>query len=366
MVLSFPLRAPADTNPLPQDTGYIGLYRTLQELRTTARLLHTTAHPDDEDGGMLTLEARGRGATVVLCTLTRGEGGQNKSGSAFSDELGLLRTLELLAADQYYGVEQRFTRVADFGYSKNANETIEKWGGHETVLRDLVRVIRTFRPDIIISRFQGTSADGHGNHEASGVLTKEAFRAAADPNRFPEQIKEGLLPWQAKKLYQGGLFRAGSDYTLRIDLGSYDPMLGASYAQFGLQGLAHQTSQGAGGARLSPGHRYGYYRLVDSVLPRSNAEPEKDFFDGIDTTLPALASRLGSEESKVPNLRPRLAEISRQVEVAVAALTPADPSRAAPALLKGLGVINGLIKDVQSKPICLQACTRSSGNSRMR
>ena len=119
--------------------------------------MHTTAHPDDEDGGMLTLEVRGHGVTGLQMTLTRGEGGQNKTGNAFGDELGILRTLEMLAADKYYGVEQRFSRVADFGFSKTADETFQKWGGHDIALADLVRVIRTFRPDVIITRFQGAS-----------------------------------------------------------------------------------------------------------------------------------------------------------------------------------------------------------------
>src|ERR1039458_5199462 len=120
---------PRFIDPLPQDTGPAGLQETLLRLRTTARLMQTVAHPDDEDGGMLTLESRGKGATVLLLTLNRGEGGQNKVGSNLFDVLGVLRTLELLGADRYYGVEQRFTRVADFGFSKNAGETFQKWQG---------------------------------------------------------------------------------------------------------------------------------------------------------------------------------------------------------------------------------------------
>ena len=201
---------PLFVDPLPQDTGAAGLQETLLRLRTTARLMQTVAHPDDEDGGMLTLESRGRGATVLLLTLNRGEGGQNKVGSNLFDVLGVLRTLELLGADRYYGVEQRFTRVADFGFSKNADETFQKWQGHDIALGDMVRVIRTFRPDVLVARFSGTDRDGHGHHQASSILTREAFRAAADPNRFPEQIKDGLLPWQAKKLYIGNVCGFGA------------------------------------------------------------------------------------------------------------------------------------------------------------
>jgi LmbE family N-acetylglucosaminyl deacetylase len=340
---SLPLRAQTRDNPdkpLAQDAGAAGLKEQLRKLSTTARLLHTTAHPDDEDGGMLTMEARGLGVNTTLLTLTRGEGGQNKVGSNLFDVLGVLRTLELLASDRYYGVEQRFTRVADFGFSKRANETFEKWQGHDVALADMVRVIRTFRPDVIASRFQGTERDGHGNHQAAGILTREAFRAAADPNRFPDQIAEGLLPWQAKKLYTDG-FGASSDYTVKLDTGTPDPLLGMSYVQFALQGLRHQLSQGAAGWSVEPGPHYTYYKLVDSVLPRP-ADQEQSFFDGIDTTLPGLASRLGSEESKVPFVRSTLVDIERKVKQA-GEDSEKDPSRAAGPLFSALNSLDELI-----------------------
>src|SRR5512143_3922118 len=214
--------------PLPQDTGASGLQQSIQHLRNTGRLLQSTAHPDDEDGGLLTLMSRGMGVHVTLLTLNRGEGGQNRTGSGLFDELGMLRTLELLAADRYYGVEQRFTRVVDFGFSKTPEETFEKWGGHDIALGDMVRVIRTFRPDVIVSRFQGAPRDGHGHHQAAGILSREAFRAAADPKRFPEQIQEGLLPWQAKKLYVDNV-REGEDYTVKFDANVESPLLGITY-----------------------------------------------------------------------------------------------------------------------------------------
>src|SRR5947208_8148337 len=275
---------------------------------------------------MLTLEARGNGATVVLFSVTRGEGGQNKFGAESSDDLGVLRTLELLQADKYYGVEQRFSRVADFGYSKTAEETFNKWHGHDIALADMVRVIRTFRPDVLVSRFSGTSRDGHGHHEAAGILTREAFHAAADANRFPEQIKEGLLPWQAKKLYVGnvcGFFAAtcpAENYTVKLNTGDVDPALGMSYIQFAMEGLRHQLSQGAGGWSVEPGDRYTYYKLVESVLPSTLDKDghEKDFFDGIDTSLPGLASGLGEEEKKVLDLRRELVEIAEQLKTASA------------------------------------------------
>src|SRR6516165_6012560 len=214
-----------DTQPLAADTGATGLKEMLRRLHSTARLMHTVAHPDDEDGGMLTLESRGHGVRVLQLTLNRGEGGQNKLGSNLFDELGIIRTLELLAADRYYGVEQRFTRVADFGFSKTPEETFQKWGDHDIALGDMVRVIRTFRPDVICTRFQGAPRDGHGHHQASGILTREAFRAAADPTRFPEQLSEGLQPWQAKKLYMDNV-RSGEDWTGQLETSKFDPLLG--------------------------------------------------------------------------------------------------------------------------------------------
>src|SRR5882762_2507310 len=269
-----PLKVSPD-QPLPQDVGAAGLRLTIKRLGTTARLMHTTAHPDDEDGGMLTFESRGRGTHTLLMTLTRGEGGQNKVGSSLLDSLGVLRTLELLGADRYYGVDQRFSRVADFGFSKNPEETLQKWQGHDVALGDMVRVIRTSRPDVLVARFSGTSRDGHGHHQASAMLTKEAFRAAADPKRFPEQVAEGLHPWQAKKLYVGNVCGFGAstcpaeNYTVKMNTGQQDPQLGRSYVQFAMQGLKHQLSQGAGGWSVEPGDRFTYYKLVESVLPRT-------------------------------------------------------------------------------------------------
>jgi len=325
----------------PPDRGSDALALMFTRLRTTARLLHTTAHPDDDDGSMLVYEARGQGTQTMMLTLNRGEGGQNKFGAALLDELGILRTLELLEADRFYGVEQRFTRVADFGYSKSPEESFQKWGGHDIPLGDMARVIRTFRPDVIVSRFDGSGRDGHGHHQAAGILSREAFRAAADPNRFPEQIREGLLPWQAKKLYVGNV-RGEENANLRLNVGTYDPSLGMSYAQFAIEGLRHQISQGFGGFYNPSGNLLRTYKLVDSVLA-ARPETEKSFFDGIDTTLPGLASRLGSEEGKAPFLRPALVAIAKSVDDSVAAFKVNDPSPSAAPLLNGLKQIDALI-----------------------
>jgi LmbE family N-acetylglucosaminyl deacetylase len=351
---------PADHyyEPLAQETGAAGLKLMLRRLPTTAGLMQTDAHPDDEDGGMLTLEARGKGVSTLLMTLNRGEGGQNKLGSNLFDALGVLRTLELLAADRYYGVEQRFSRVADFGYSKTAEETFQKWQGHDVALADMVRVIRAFRPDVLVARFSGTDRDGHGHHQASAILTREAFRAAADPNRFPEQIKEGLEPWQPKKLYIGNVCGFGAstcdtaNYTVKLNTGKEDPVLGTSYVQFALKGLRHQESQGVGSFTVPPGDRFTFYKLVDSVVdsPKDKDGHEQDFFDGIDTTLPGLASRLGDEEKKVAGLRDALTAVKLKVDEAMVAAEK-DPSAAAGPLIAAGGQIEKIIEQIKKSDI---------------
>jgi LmbE family N-acetylglucosaminyl deacetylase len=340
----------------------------LIKLHTTARLMQTDAHPDDEDGGMLTLESRGKGASVLLLTLNRGEGGQNKMGSNLLDVLGVLRTLELLAADDYYHVEQRFTRVADFGFSKNPEESFAKWQGHDPALADMVRVIRTFRPDVLISRFQGNARDGHGHHSAAGILTREAFRAAADPHRFPDQIAAGLAPWQPTKLYVGQGFMPAT-CAMSVDTTAVDPLLGMTYQQYALQGLRHQLSQGAGSWTPPPGGMRPFcYELVDTapdpgysgniVHPGTpfTGQQEHDFFDGIDTSLQGLAGRLGADESKAPFLRAALLLLSEQIDKAAAA-PESDPAAAAVPLLSGLRITRELISKVKDASLPAAAKT---------
>ena len=342
---------PAD---IPEDQGMVGLRLQLLRLSTTARLMQVVAHPDDEDGGMLTLEARGHGVSTLLMTLNRGEGGQNKIGSNLSDVLGVLRSLELLASDQYYGIQDRFSRVADFGFSKSAQETFEKWGGHDIALGDMVRVVRTFRPDVLVARFSGTERDGHGNHQASSILTREAFRAAADPKRFPEQIAAGLEPWQPKKLYIGNVCPWGArtcpdaDWTVKFNTGERNPELGMSYVQFAMEGLRHQKSQGAANWTVDAGDRFTFYKMVDSAGPSLAGKDghEKNFFDGLDTTLPGLAA-LGGAEKQLPGLRAELTEIAKQVAAAAEIAKAGDASAVAAPLLKVVAGLNRVSTEIQ-------------------
>jgi LmbE family N-acetylglucosaminyl deacetylase len=298
-------------------------YEALLRLRTTATVLHTTAHPDDEDGALLTWLVRSQGVRTGLFTLTRGEGGADLSGPELFDALGLIRTEELLAADRYYGVEQFFTRAADFGFSKRLYETLDRWG-KENVLRDCVRVVRTYRPDVIVSRFHGAPRDGHGNHQAAGLLSAEVFKAAADPNMFPEQFLEGLRPWQVKKLYRS--VRANEPATLKIDTGGYDLLLGASYRQIANIGLSLQRSQGAGTRRADLGVAISALALIENTLPSSaqgeKSQPEGGLLEGIDTTLRSLAKLAPALNLDVP-----LGEVEKDVASAIEKFDPRDPSR---------------------------------------
>src|SRR3954470_22545088 len=237
---------------IPVNRGSAALWQSLKKLHTRASMIMVTAHPDDEDGGMLTRESRGKGTRVALLTLNRGEGGANVMSPDYFDALGLVRTEELLAAGHYYGVDQYWTRVVDYGFSKTKAESISKWT-HDRVLYDVVRVVRTVRPLVVTSVFVGGPSDGHGNHQTAGAMAQEVFKAAGDPNVFPDQIKAGLQPWSPIKVYARQPFsRRGGDgataVNVQIPEGTHDPLLGVSYMQLAREGLGYQKSQNGGGS----------------------------------------------------------------------------------------------------------------------
>lgn len=335
---------------MAEDRGLTGLLQALERLPIVASALHTTAHPDDEDGGTLVYLSRGLHARTVLLTATRGEGGQNLLGPEKGEAMGLVRAGELLASDHYYGVEQRFTRAYEFGYSKTAEETLAKWG-REEILADFVRVIREQRPDIIISRFDG-SLGGHGHHQAVGLLTREAFRAAADPNRFPEQIAAGLRPWQAKKLYWGGqafFSPPAKNWNVKINLGMFAPILGRSYHEMGVEGLRQQRSQGVAAIIPRRGSLDATFTILDAAIPVS--PKETSLFDGIDTTITGIAGRLGSEAARLPELTTALTEIQQHATAALQAFRPRQPEATAPHVLAGLARLRQLIRTVQDSQL---------------
>src|SRR5437764_5117751 len=272
----------AARGPLPKEAGAPGVWQKLLKLQTTASAMHTTAHPDDEHGGLLAQLSRGRGARVSLLTLNRGESGDNAIGPELFDAVGLIRTEELRIAGRYYGLDrQYFTTVADYGFSKRLEEALVKWG-RENVLRDVVRIIRIDRPFVVIARFQGNDRDGHGNHQAAGLITQDAYRVAGDPSVFPDQIRDGLRPWQPLKLYMGGV-RENEDWTVRVDPAIYSPWLGGSYANFARAGLSFQRSQNSGRNDPQPGPAYGYYKRLASRVDAP--AKETSVFDGIDTKI---------------------------------------------------------------------------------
>jgi LmbE family N-acetylglucosaminyl deacetylase len=314
-----------------QDEGAAATWQKLRKLRTTASAMHTTAHPDDEHGGVLAMLSRGHGARVSLLTLTRGESGDNAIGSELFDALGLIRTEELLVADRYYGVDhQYFTSVIDYGFSKRLDEALDKWGRTD-ILREVVRVIRRDRPFVVIARFQGNERDGHGNHQAAGLITRDAFSAAADPSRFPEQIASGLRPWQPLKLYMGGV-RENEDWTLKVDTGGYDPVLGDSYSNVARRGLSFQRSQNSGRFIPQPGPSVAYYKRLQSIVDAP--EKEESFFDGIDTTIPGLYKAL--RKPAPAEASSALAAIERNIRLAIDTFRVTDPSASAPALARAL------------------------------
>ncbi len=224
----------------------------LDRLATLGSVMMIGAHPDDENSALIAYFTRGRHMRTAYLSLTRGEGGQNLIGSEQGDELGIIRTQELLAARRIDGAEQYFTRAIDFGFSKTVEDTLAHWP-REKVLGDIVWNIRRFRPDVIVLRFSGTPRDGHGHHQLSAILGREAFSAAADPSRFPDQLK-WVEPWQAKRLmYNVIAFTSDQEKEARamkdrveIDVGQYNPELGFSYSEIGGSSRSLNRSQGDG------------------------------------------------------------------------------------------------------------------------
>ncbi|MGH9898050.1 MAG: PIG-L deacetylase family protein, partial [Pyrinomonadaceae bacterium] len=278
--------------------GAVELSLLLRRLQTTASVLHTGAHPDDENSALLAKLARGNAIRVAYLSLTRGEGGQNIIGPDLFEALGVIRTEELLQARALDGAEQLFTRAVDFGYTTSRTETAEKWGEKE-VLGDVVRAIRTFRPLIIIARFSGTPSDGHGHHQMAGYLTPLAFRAAADPLQFPEQLSEGLHRWQALKLYLNEGFGTTTG-NVRVNTGDYDPLIGRTYFEIAMEGRSQHKTQEMGAPEMKGPQSTGM-RLIESRIQTDSslALSSSGLFDGIDTSLPGIATLYGIKDSTV-------------------------------------------------------------------
>lgn len=266
----------------PSTGGLEALDQALRFLGHHHRVLMVAAHPDDEDTELLTILARGLGAEAAYLSLTRGEGGQNLIGRELGPGLGVLRSEELLAARRLDGARQYFTRAYDFGFSKSLADTWRFWP-RDSVLKDVVRVIRRFRPQVMVAIFSGTPRDGHGQHQASGWAAREAFQAAADPARFPELAsEEGLAPWQPLKLYQTARFDGGGP-VLTLEGGVIDRAVGQSFLQIAMRGRSLHRSQDMGSAqRIGPSQ--ARLRLVED----RTGQPGGGLFAGIDTSLAGL------------------------------------------------------------------------------
>jgi LmbE family N-acetylglucosaminyl deacetylase len=255
------------------------IFAQLKKLKVLGSVLYIAAHPDDENNSFLPYLAKERNFRTAYLSLTRGDGGQNLIGPEQGIELGLIRTQELLAARRIDGAEQYFSSAYEFGFSKTFDETLRFWN-RQKVLADIVWVIRKFQPDIIINRFPGDARAGHGNHSASAILSQEAFVAAADPNQFPEQLKQGVHIWQAKRLlwntFNFGGANTTSENQLKIDAGIYNAMLGKSYGEIGGEARSMHKSQGEGRPRRK-GPVFEYFTTL------AGDSAKKDLMDGIVT-----------------------------------------------------------------------------------
>ncbi|MCB0279901.1 MAG: PIG-L family deacetylase, partial [Calditrichaeota bacterium] len=295
----------------------------IKRLSQLGSVLYIAAHPDDENTNVLAYLSKNRLLRTGYLAMTRGDGGQNLVGSEKGDLIGVMRTQELLEARRIDGGEQYFTRAIDFGYTKDKDETFNFWQ-KEKILSDVVWVIRQFRPDVIITRFPGDGRGGHGQHTASALLAQEAFKAAADPNRFSEQLKI-LETWQAKRIFWD-MFNFGNsapDYdpkkTIVTDIGQYQPLTGLSSTELAALSRSMHKSQGFG-ARGFRGSRQAYFELTDGATAKT------DILDGVTTNWSRVK---GSKQ---------IASLITQIEKKY---NPQNPSQSVPDLLKLYKLLNG-------------------------
>jgi len=321
--------AAAAAGPPPQPNA-AQIAAGLRKLGVVGSVLYVAAHPDDENTALLAYLANGARVRTGYLSITRGDGGQNLIGSEQGPALGLIRTQELLAARRIDGAEQFFTRARDFGYSKSPDETLRIWE-RGAVLADVVEVIRRFRPDVIVTRFSPQPSDTHGHHTASAMLALEAFLVAANPQYRPEQIARGLAPWQARRIFwnrSSWAIKPGDDLTgdIKIDIGGYNALLGASYGEIAADSRSMHKSQGFGVAR-SRAPITEYFRVLADADPKSLPGKPASILDGVDR-----AWRRFPGGAKVDDL----------VAKAVAVFDPARPEASIPALVAVDAAIDGI------------------------
>jgi LmbE family N-acetylglucosaminyl deacetylase len=331
---------PGTALPPPSSGGLAAVDSALQKLSTNKRLLIIAAHPDDEDTPLLTLVSRGMGGEAAYLSLTRGDGGQNLIGDELGPALGLLRTEELNAARRLDGARQYFTRAYDFGFSKSLEETLRFWP-KQALLEDTVRVIRRFRPQVIASIFSGTPRDGHGQHQAAGVVAREAFHLAGDPSAFRELAAEGLKLWQPKTLYQTTRFLDREKTTIVLPTGGLEPLTGRSFQQIAVADRSLNRSQGTGALQqIGPSEaRVGW-------LEGGAGRDANDLFAGIDTKLSGLAEAIEDAASRADAER-RLARaqaLARDTRDKVSASNLAATAAPLSAILEDLHAARALLR----------------------
>ena len=342
------------------DSGHIALGLAVRKLSVSGTFMQSAAHPDDEHNALFALYTHGMGLRSISLQTNRGEGGQNEIGPELFHDMGVLRTSELLSAHRVDGAEQYFTRAIDYGYSFSPQEVIDKWGREETV-GDFVRLIRTLRPDVFLTmNIQGGGGDRA--HEATTILATEAYKRAGDPTQFPDQIKEGLRPWQPKKLYYtagrgggpGGQGRgrggAPAAHAARINTGAYDELLGRTYADIAADARSNHKCQGVGGPPPIPGVQFGgrgfggggvaTYQLMDTTIPGEKDKDETSLFDGVDTSLVGIAQDAGANPPEA--LRNGLEAIVQQANRAQKAFDSGSDAATAEPIEAGLAAIRAL------------------------
>jgi LmbE family N-acetylglucosaminyl deacetylase len=339
--------------PLDEEQGHVALGLALRHLANTGIFMHTTAHPDDENSALLVMLNRGQGYRTALATATRGNGGQNEIGPEIFEALGVLRTGELEALHRFDGAEQYFTRAVDFGYSFGIDETFEKWGRSE-ITADYVRLIRMIRPDVIITLPPAGDAGGQ-HHMASALITRDAYKLAGDPTKYPEQIKEGLRAWQPKKLYHSAGFGfpgepAVSGRITRVNSGVYDALLGKTYNEIGAEARSMHKCQGMGQLLLLPApSAQSSYQLVETTLPAQMQKDETSLFDGVDSSVVGLAKFVGGRVPK--DLTDGLTVISNAVQTAQRNYDISNDGAAVKPLLDGLYAVRVLRGVLRNMPI---------------
>ncbi|MBL0938613.1 MAG: PIG-L family deacetylase [Gemmatimonadaceae bacterium] len=332
------------------ERGAAALGSTLAGIGTTGRVLTVAAHPDDEDTPIIAWLAKGRHVETAYLSLTRGDGGQNLIGNELGEALGAIRTQELLSARRVDGGTQYFTRAYDFGFSKNAEETYQHWP-KDSILGDVVRVVRAFRPHVMIAFFSGTPLDGHGHHQVSGLLAREAYDLAADTVRFP--VQQFGLPWTPSKFYRSAR-QIPDSATLRVNTGEYDPLIGRSFYEVSAESRSQHKSQGFGMLQRK-GVMYGYLSRETARVGPSNARSEQSIFDGVDTTWAPLRAMIpASAQPQLDSALGAIASIRAQYRAQ-------DPSPIVQPLVSALRQLRGVSK-ASGNGIAL-LITNSSGQS---